>query len=162
MSKVITTDGASSESAFSKTQKQVLAIIVNMMIPAEGDMPGAADATIFSGILVRMEEKESAVKMALGIIEEMSTNQAGGSFLALDNDEQQGVIESFRSAQADLTRLFQLCTVASYYQDDRVMNALGLEARPPHPVGYEVEQTDWSLLDPVRAKEKFYRKTSPA
>ena len=37
------------------------------------------------------------------------------------------------------------------------MESLGMEARPPFPKGYEVEQGDWSLLDPVRARPKMYR-----
>src|SRR6516162_1999713 len=40
---------------------------------------------------------------------------------------------------------------------DRVMRSLGLEPRPPYPKGFEVEQGDWSLLDPVRARPKLYR-----
>jgi len=47
-----------------------------------------------------------------------------------------------------------------YYRDDRVMQSLGMELRPPFPKGFEVEQGDWSLLDPVRARPAFYRRTS--
>jgi len=154
MPEVITTD-----SAFSKAQQDVLAIIVDMMIPAEGEMPSAADAGIFTSILTRMEDNEPVMAKALKIIEELSRQQGDDSFLQLDQLTQQAVIDTFRSEQEELTQLLQLNTVASYYQDDRVMNMLGLEARPPHPGGYEVEKTDWSILDPVRAKEKFYRAT---
>ena len=55
-----------------------------------------------------------------------------------------------------LTRLVLLC----YYRDDRVMVSLGLEARPPFPKGYVLEQGDWSLLDPVRARKPFWRPAS--
>ena len=44
-----------------------------------------------------------------------------------------------------------------YHRDDRVMRAFGMEPRPPFPKGFEVEQGDWSLLDPVRARPKLYR-----
>jgi hypothetical protein len=37
------------------------------------------------------------------------------------------------------------------------MRSLGMEPRPPFPTGHEVEQGDWSLLDPVRKRAKFYR-----
>ena len=46
-----------------------------------------------------------------------------------------------------------------YYRDRRVMSSLGIEVRPPFPKGYEVAQGDWSLLDPVRARAAFYRRT---
>jgi hypothetical protein len=32
-----------------------------------------------------------------------------------------------------------------------------MEPRPPFPEGFEVEEGDWSLLDPVRARPKLYR-----
>ena len=48
-------------------------------------------------------------------------------------------------------------TYAGYYQHDRVFEALGLEARPPHPKGYETEANDLTLLDPVRRRRRLYR-----
>jgi hypothetical protein len=44
-----------------------------------------------------------------------------------------------------------------YYRDDRVMRSLGMEARPPFPLGFELQDGDWSLLDPVRARRLLYR-----
>ena len=54
---------------------------------------------------------------------------------------------------AALVRVVLLC----YYRDDRVMRSLGQEVRPPFPMGHVVEQGDWSLLDPVRARPPMYR-----
>jgi hypothetical protein len=44
-----------------------------------------------------------------------------------------------------------------YYRDDRVLEALGLEARAPYPKGHVVEQGDWSLLDRVRERAPLWR-----
>jgi hypothetical protein len=33
-----------------------------------------------------------------------------------------------------------------------------MEARPPFPQGFSVEQGDWSLLDPVRARAPMWRR----
>jgi hypothetical protein len=57
------------------------------------------------------------------------------------------------SPLAALVRVVLLC----YYCDDRVMRSLGQEPRPPFPKGHVVEQGDWSLLDPVRARPPMYR-----
>ena len=38
-----------------------------------------------------------------------------------------------------------------------MMRSLGQEPRPPFPQGHVVEQGDWSLLDPVRARPRMYR-----
>ena len=54
-----------------------------------------------------------------------------------------------------LTRAVAQC----YYRDARIMQSLGMEVRPPFPEGFQVEQGDWSMLDPVRARKPFYRRT---
>ena len=42
----------------------------------------------------------------------------------------------------------------------RVLESLGTPPRPPFPEGYEVDQGDWSLLDPVRNRGPIYRPVS--
>ena len=44
-----------------------------------------------------------------------------------------------------------------YYSAEPVVAALKGSARPPHPLGYELEPDDPSLLDPVRARGRLYR-----
>ena len=59
-------------------------------------------------------------------------------------------------APETLVRLWRVI-LAAYYRDDRVLRALGHEARPPFPKGYAVEQGDWSLVDAVRSRAPFWR-----
>ena len=56
-----------------------------------------------------------------------------------------------------MAAILELVIAQCYYRDDRVMRAIGMEPRAPFPKGYDVEQGDWSLLDPVRARGKIYR-----
>ena len=49
-------------------------------------------------------------------------------------------------------------TYMAYYSNDRVLEGLGLEPRPPHPGGYAMEPNDLTLLDDVRRRPKLYRK----
>ena len=44
-----------------------------------------------------------------------------------------------------------------YYQHERVLEAIGMDPRPPHPEGYAVPASDLSLLDPVKARGPRYR-----
>ena len=37
------------------------------------------------------------------------------------------------------------------------MRSLDMEPRSPFPDGFEVEQGDWSLLEPVKRRGKVYR-----
>ena len=58
------------------------------------------------------------------------------------------------AAAATLVRVVLQC----YYRDDRVLRSLGLELRAPFPQGYTLEQGDWSLLDPVKARPPNLRR----
>ena len=58
------------------------------------------------------------------------------------------------AAVATLIRVVLQC----YYRDDRVVRSLGLEPRPPYLKGHVLEEGDWSLLDPVRARPPFWRR----
>jgi len=119
-------------------------------------VPGAADDTIFADIVASIGRDAGHVRAALARLRTL----AGGAFAALDATRRAEVAAKLRAdggtAVGVLTRIVLLC----YYRDDRVMMSLGLEPRPPFPKGHELEQGDWSLLDPVRARKPFWRPVS--
>jgi hypothetical protein len=132
-----------------------LRCIAGMMIPAstEFDVPGADDPTIFADIVKSLGRDLGHVRDALGAIREL----AGGAFADQDLARREAVAATFRErggiAAATLSRVILQC----YYRDDRVVLSLGLEPRAPFPKGHTLEQGDWSLLDPVRARPKMWR-----
>jgi hypothetical protein len=83
---------------------------------------------------------------------------AGKPLAELDPARRDAVATEFRAtggpAAATLVRVVLQC----YYRDDRVLRSLGLELRAPFPLGYELEQGDWSLLDPVKAMAPSLRR----
>jgi hypothetical protein len=116
-------------------------------------VPGADDEHIFNDILRSLERDRDDICQALAHLARL----AGGSFANLEPARRVEVAAAFRETGgaplAALVRVVLLC----YYRDDRVMHSLGLEPRPPFPKGHVVEQGDWSLLDPVRARPRMYR-----
>ena len=116
-------------------------------------VPGADDERIFNDILRSLERDRDDIGQALAHLSRL----AGGGFAELDPARRAEVTATFRETGgaplAALVRVVLLC----YYSDDRVMQSLGLEPRPPFPRGHVVEQGDWSLLDPVRARRPIYR-----
>jgi hypothetical protein len=139
----------------SPAESRDLRCLAGMMIPAsaEFDVPGADDAIIFADIIGTMGRDLGHVREALGGLSEL----AGGAFADLDAARREAVAAEFRArggtAMATLSRVILQC----YYRDDRVVRSLGLEARAPFPKGHTLEQGDWSLLDPVRARAKMWR-----
>jgi hypothetical protein len=134
-----------------------LRCVAGMMIPASSafGVPGADDDTIIADIIASVGRDTALVKQALARLNAL----AGGVLADVDPARQQAAAATFREeGGATLTALTR-AIVQCYYRDDRVMQSLGMEVRAPFPKGFEVEQGDWSLLDPVRARAPFYRPT---
>jgi hypothetical protein len=137
-------------------QNSDLRALAGAIIPASAtyDVPGADDDKIFADILRSLERDRDEIVAALAHLKTL----AGGAFADLDPARRDEVTVAFREAGgaplAALVRVVLLC----YYRDDRVMRSLGQEPRAPFPRGHVVEQGDWSLLDPVRARPPMYRR----
>ncbi len=141
--------------ALSPVQQRALRRVAGMMIPpsAKYDVPGADDETIFADILASVGQDHEHVVAVLADLDK----RAGGVFADLEPAEARVVAERMRTAGGTALRFVTQLILACYYRDDRVMLSLGMETRPPFPKGFTVEQGDWSLLDPVRSRPKFYR-----
>jgi len=136
-------------------QARDLRALAGLIIPpsAAYDVPGADDDKIFGDILRSLERDHDDICRVLAHLASL----AEGSFADLEPERRAGVAATFRETGGTpltaLVRVVLLC----YYRDDRVMRSLGQEPRPPFPKGHVVEQGDWSLLDPVRARPPMYR-----
>jgi hypothetical protein len=140
------------------TAEQVrdLRALAGFIIPpsAAYDVPGADDDRIFADILRSLERDHDDVCRALAHLATL----AGGAFADLEPERRAEVAAAFReTGGAPLTALVRVVLLC-YYRDDRVMRSLGQEPRPPFPKGHVVEQGDWSLLDPVRARSPMWRR----
>ena len=140
----------------SPRQSDDLRAIAGVIIPAstEFDVPGADDPAIQVDIVATLGRDTGLVRQALDELARL----AGSPLASLDPTRRESVGMELRAkggaAVATLTRVILQC----YYRDDRVVHSLGLEPRPPFPKGHVLEDGDWSLLDPVRARPPFWRR----
>jgi hypothetical protein len=146
------------DNALSTDQCRSLRCLAEMIIPASAEygVPGAGDDAILADILGSFGRDADHVTTVLRILDTLSD----GVFADLDPPGRNAVAARLREAGGEalmrLTRIILQC----YYRDDRVMRSLEMEVRPPFPKGFEVEQGDWSLLEPVRARPPFYREAT--
>ena len=144
------------DAPLTRIQIDDLRAIAGIIIPAsaEYDVPGADDPIIQADILATLGRDTRSVVAALDHLAQL----AGKPLAALDDATREAVAREFRAAggvaAATLIRVVLQC----YYRDDRVLRSLNLELRPPFPLGYTLEQGDWSLLDPVKARPPMWRK----
>jgi len=143
------------DNAFGEHEQNVLRTLAKLMIPPNDDVPGASDETIFAVALARLKSSAALVRRAVSALDAAARREWGSDFLALDEGSQRATCELH--LDGDFRKEFQLQVVTSYYEDDRVLVAIGLRAGPAFPKGYEMAETDWSLLDPVKKRQPFYR-----
>ena len=143
------------EHPLSVDDQRSLRCLVALMIPASAQhaVPGADDELIFADILASLRPHASLARDAMAQLQALSQ----ACFADLAAAQQSALAQRFRSERRSLATLLVSVTVQCYYRDDRVMRPLDMEVRPPFPKGFEVEQGDWSLLDPVRQRPKMYR-----
>jgi len=144
------------DATLTPAQRDDLRVVAAMMIPpsAEYHVPGADDPAIQADILATLGRDARSVAVALDHLARL----AGKPMADLDDATRDAVAKEFRASggapAATLVRVVLQC----YYRDDRVLSSLNLELRPPFPKGYALEQGDWSLLDPVKARAPMWRK----
>jgi len=142
---------------FSADEARTLASVLDEMIPpsAGGRLPGAGALGLVDDVdqaLRKAPALRSMIVQGLADLDAAAGSRHAQPFVTLARDEKVALLNE----QGFLFPLMFYVYV-SYYQHARVVTALGLDARPPHPTGYAMEPSDLSLLDPVRRRRKLYR-----
>ena len=141
-----TNDPAPSE-GFSPAELRMLTSVLDVLIPANPaqGLPGAGAL----GLATAVDTSLARTPMLRPMIAD--------GLLALGKPTAPRVAD-FLDAEPGFVMSLLFHAYAAYYGDARVLTALGLEARPPHPRGYELRPIDPALLDPVRRRPKMYRR----
>ena len=150
---------AASDSVLTEEQSRSLSLLLDMIIPPDPDrgMPGAGELDFVGYVAEFAPDRIGAIQLELERLNQAARDQYEGTFADLDGDERNDLVDGLRSIDAQFAQNIVVQTMACYYQDDRVVVALGMEARPPFPIGNEVKTGDLSLLAPVRERKQIYR-----
>jgi hypothetical protein len=146
-------------SALTAAQRSILDAVLNLIVPASADgrMPGAAEVGVPAYLCAEAADALPVLREELDELERRARTRFARGFAALKQDERQSLVGELRAQAPAFMNRLAMETLACYYQHDRVLEGLGVEARAPYPKGYQVAQGDLSLLDPVRARGKIYR-----
>lgn len=140
-------------------QRATLQVVVGMLVPASADgrLPRAADLPQVLQHIERLEAELPALRDGLDLLQGEAIARHGAAFAALDHASRSTLLDALRARLPTLLQRLGLETVTCYYQQDGVIEALGLEARAPYPGGYQILSGDLTLLAPVVARGKTYR-----
>jgi hypothetical protein len=141
--------------ALSDDDRATLAAVLDELLPAsdDGRMPGAG-ALGLAGWVEQSARDRSELE---GFLAPTLAALAALGFAALERGARLALLKELEQASPGPFRALLVVTYGGYYQHPRVVEALGLEPRPPFPRGYAVPPSDPELLEAVRKRSPFYR-----
>ena len=147
------------DSGLTETQSRTLKALLNLIIPADSDraMPGAGELDFIGYIKEFASDSMAAIHREIDSLDARLTNELGAGVEELEERVLEQFVDKLRASEPYFAVNVVIQAINCYYQDDRVVTALGWEARPPFPKGFDVVRGDLSLLEPVRQRGKIYR-----
>lgn len=145
---------------FTQGQRDLLGQVLDRIVPAGFDLPGAGElgaVEFIEGAVGASPELTRLFNNGLKQVAIASQQGHSGDFADLDDDRKDEVLRGVESAEPDFFAELVRQTYIGYYSAPRVVAALGLEARPPQPLGFELEPGDLGPLENVRKRGPIYR-----
>jgi len=147
---------------FTAEQEDILRALLDEVIPpsSDGRLPGAGGLDLAGHVARTVRQTPMlapVVQYGLSAIAELAGTRSPDGWAGLARAERSALLAEFAAGDQLFMPALLFLAYSGYYQHPRVVEALGLEARPPHPKGYAMEAFDTTLLDPVLRRGKIYR-----
>jgi len=147
---------------FSAHHARALESVLDEIIPPseDGRLPGAGELGLVAAIeaaVRKTPDLEPAVVQGLDALAEIAREAGAAEFSSLDREQRVAALHRIETSQPAFLPGLIFHSYCAYYQHGRVLEGLGMEPRPPYPLGYALAPSDPTLLDPVRARPKLYR-----
>jgi hypothetical protein len=147
------------QSALPGAAHATLVAVLDCLIPPDPDrgLPGAGALGLARYVEERLGDAVGALVPGLAALDAAAAGHGATGFAALAPRDRHAVLEAHAATDPGFVPGLVFHVYAGYYQSAEVLEALGMEGRPPHPLGYEIGPSDPGLLDPVRSRPKLYR-----
>jgi hypothetical protein len=145
---------------FVASQQILLRHVLNCLVPASDDFPGAGDlgvASYVDTVVGRSAELKRLFSQGLTHIAMISQAQQAQEFSDLGEDQKDAVLRQVETLHPAFFEALVQHTYSGYYSHPTVVRLLGLEARPPQPRGYHLAPLDLTLLDNIKQRSPLYR-----
>ena len=142
--------------------RDALSCALDRLIPpsADGRFPGAGElglAAYVDRLVQQRPELRPLLAEGLAALETGAERRGARGYAALPREARLELLHELAGSLPGFVPTLLFLTYTGYYREPRVMAALGLEARPPFPKGYDLGESDFSLLEPVRRRGRLYR-----
>ena len=147
---------------FTESQGVLLKDVINRIVPAEGEFPGAGDMGVVE-YLDRVAGESTALTAlflpGLAHIEIAASRAGGKGFGGLSVEERDRVLRQVEQEHPDFFSALVQQTYNGYYTNPTIYRLVGPEAHDPQSKTGQVRPFDPQLLDGVRKLGRVYRET---
>ena len=146
----------------SPDEQRALSSVLDEIIPPseDGELPGAGELGLSSYLEQALQQTPGLLAATIGrlaALDDLAHSRGARRLAALSRQDKLAVLEEHAAADPGFLPGLIFHTYVGYYKNGRVVEALGLEHRPPHPDGHDLAPFDTALLDGVRRRTKLYR-----
>ena len=145
---------------FSSQQKDFIISILNIIIPKSDGFPSAGEIEVYTHIDNILSDSPYLKRIfieGLYSIQYESNMLFKKDFISLNDSQKNIVLKKIEQIKTDFFNALILHTYNGYYTNNIVLNLLGPHARPPQPLGYDIEEGDLSSLEVVKSRGIIYR-----
>jgi hypothetical protein len=147
---------------FTESQEILLKDVINRIVPAEGEFPGAGDLGVVE-YLDRVVAESPALTAfflpGLAHIEITANRTCGKGFERLSAEERDQVLRQVEQERPNFFSALVQQTYNGYYTNPAIYRMVGPESHDPQPKTGQVRPFDPRLLDDVRKLGRIYRET---
>lgn len=150
---------ATSRSFFSDAQIELVTEVLNRIIPANEELPGAGEIAVnfLDEVVGGSPRLKRILHHGLSQIEVCAYRMYTKDFPSLSGEQMHVVLRQVEVDEGEFFDLLVRQTYNGYYTDPRIVELLGLEARPPQPLGHRVDQGNITLIESVKNRGIVYR-----
>jgi hypothetical protein len=147
-----------------EAEMRTLSAVLDEIIPPseDGRLPGAGVLGLGPRVeewIERLPDLGPAIASGLAAIDGAAEARGAGGFAALGREARLAVLRDVEASEPAFLPSLTFVAYSSYYHQAPVLEALGVEPRPPHPKGFEIPPSDLDeLLAPVRMRGSTYRR----
>lgn len=147
---------ATTNDILSSEQRALMATVLNRIVPAQNEMPGAGDLGVAEFVeSVAGGGPESRRRLLEGLVQiELAAAERGAEFAALSAETQMDALRAVESAAPEFFQYLVTQTYRGYYTNETVTELLSYRA--PNREGYDPLPFDESLLEPVRERGQIW------
>ncbi len=132
--------------------------LLDELIPARDEsLPGAGSLGLAPDVEAKLGEASALVAAGLAALDEKARAGSVSGFADLPSGERAPLVSGIAAEHPGFLETLIFHTYTAYYQHPRVVAAIGLTPEPPYPRGYDLEEGDLGLLDPVRKRTPMHR-----